>query len=322
MAEGPRVDCIKVHKSGSKRFFELSDGKDTATFYDLTIASHPSFYANGNLVHNCVDTRLSSEYNESIYQHLKITNEQVLDYGDDILGLLDFPQTHTKYKTTWIGMDVGYMTDPSELLVFAEEEDKKLGSKLTLVSRITLDRIAHEHQVATILWLLNFYKPRAFAMDKTGLGLPLYQDIQHRAKEDSVLKHFLDTIKGYNFSEKILVDFDDSIQVDQFRGDRVSEAGIKRNVLEYSTDKLRDLVDSKRLVLPIADKELIAEFQGQTYVFDKSTMDMYGRRRIFSTGQFHALDAARMAVLGWAQHGIDQMVKKPEYVPTTMVTFQ
>lgn len=280
-------------------------------------ATNPIFVLNRLMA--CVDKVVASDYNENIYQHLKISNEKILEYDDDILPLLDFPQSHLHSKANWIGMDVGYTNDPSEILVFSEEEDKKLGSKLRLISRISLDRVAHEHQVATILWLINFYKPKAFAMDKTGLGLPLFQDIQHRAKNDQAIKSFLDIIKGYNFSEKILVDFDDSIQVDEFRGDREKEAGLKRLVLEYSTDKLRDLVDSKRLILPDADKELIGEFQGQTYVFDKSTMDMYGRRRIFSAGTFHALDAARMAALGWAQYGIDQMVKKEVFKPTTMV---
>ncbi len=213
----------------------------------------------------------------------------------------------------------GNTRDPTEILVFAEETDKKVKSTLRLISRVSLDRVAHEHQVATILWLINFYKPKTFALDKTGLGLPLFQDIQNRAKNDQAIKQFLNIIKGYNFSEKILVDFDDSVQVDEFRGDREKEAGLKRLVLEYSTDVLRDLVDSKRLILPISDKQLIGEFQGQTYVYDKSTMDMYGRRRVFSSGTFHALDAARMAATGWAQFSIDEIVKKETFKPTSMV---
>jgi len=44
-------------------------------------------------------------------------------------------------------------------------------------------------------------------MDKTGVGLPLFQDLQDTAPSVAV------RIKGYNLSEKILVDFDDAAVV-------------------------------------------------------------------------------------------------------------
>lgn len=268
----------------------------------------------------CVDSDETSEYNDHQYVKMRITNEDILEYGDDILPLLDFPHSHVNFKHVWIGMDVGYTNDPSEILVFSEERDNKYNKEsfLKLVTRIQLERVNNPNQVAAILWLINFYKPKTFAMDKTGVGLPLFQDIQSRAKKDKNIDMFLDRIKGYNFSEKILVDFDDTVEVDEFRGDPVRDAGLYRNVLEYSSDKLRWLVDNKRLLLPW-DKELIGEFQGQTYTYDKSTMDMYGRRKVFSRGSFHALDASRMAVLGWAQFSIESVTKEEKWEPPTAV---
>jgi hypothetical protein len=63
---------------------------------------------------------------------------------------------------------------------------------------------------------------------------------------------------------------------------------------------------------------MIREFQGQTWVYDKSTMDMYGRKKVYSKGSFHVLDATRMAVLGFAQNAIEEMTKaeKHETVPS------
>lgn len=269
----------------------------------------------------CVDDNLEEPYNQHEYTKLRITNENVLEMGDDILPLLDFPASHLSYKTTWIGMDVGYTNDPSEILVFAEVVDKKVNKEATilkLVSRIQLERINNPGQVAAILWLIDFYKPKAFAMDKTGVGLPLFQDIQDRAARDPNLRPYLDRIKGYGFSEKILVDFDSTIEIDEFRGDAVKDAGLYRNVLEYSSDKLRWLVDTKRLRLPW-DTELIGEYQGQTYTYDKSVMDMYGRRKVFSKGNFHALDASRMAALGWAQHSIEAVTKEDKWEPVSSI---
>lgn len=281
-------------------------------------ATNPIFVLNRLMA--CVDSELSSFYNENVYTKLKINNEMLNEYNGDILPFIDFPQTHLDFNQIWMGMDVGYTNDPSEILVFAEETlSKNAPSVLKLISRIALQRIDHENQVKTILWLINFYKPNAFSMDKTGLGLPLFQDIQTKAKIDPNIRRYLDRIKGYNFSEKILVDFDDSIEVDEFVGDAVKEAGLYRNVLEYSTDKLRSLVDSKRLLLPW-DKEVIGEFQGQTFTYDKGRMDLYGRARNFSKGSFHTLDAARMAVLGFSQFKIDEFTKnKDVFEPITPV---
>lgn len=272
----------------------------------------------------CVDNDNESSYNKNEYTFLKINNEMVLEYGDDILPLLDFPHLHQRYANFWIGMDVGYTNHPSEIVVFAETKerakdseqgikrvDPKRKTALKLLSRIRLERISHGHQVQTILWLVNLYKPHAFAMDKTGLGLPLFQDIQERASTHPDYRIAVDSLKGYNFSGKILVDFDTSVQVDEYRGDIIKESGIERNVLEYSSDRLRAMVDDERLILPNS-ADIVREFQGQTWVYDKSTMDMYGRRKVYSKGSFHVLDATRMAVLGYAQHAIEDIAKSED----------
>jgi hypothetical protein len=88
------------------------------------------------------------------------------------------------------------------------------------------------------------------------------------------------------------------------------------NVLTYSSDKLRQMVDENRLILPW-DKELIAEFQGSTWSYDKSVIDMYGRKKRYNKGDFHNLDATRMATLGYTQYAIESMMKKEKWTPVT-----
>ena len=80
---------------------------------------------------------------------------------------------------------------------------------------------------------------------------------------------------------------------------------IKANVLEYSSDMLRAMVDQRQIRLPW-DIDMLREFQGQTYVMNKNSTDAYGKKQ-FNKGKFHALDAARMAVLGHLQERIDAM---------------
>lgn len=264
-----------------------------------------------------VDQDPASDFNDSVYTKIKVNSEMVIDNGDDILSFLNtIPYSHSSYKHVWIGADIGFTNDPTEILVFNEEKVKNGQSNLRLVTRITLDRISNPKQVEVILWLINFYKPHSFSMDKTGVGLPLFQEIQDQVKKAPGLTAAIGRINGYGFSEKILVDFDDSIVFDEFDTNH-TKAEMYRNVLEYSTDCLRKLVDSERIILPW-DKEIIAEFQGQTYE-NKASLDMYGRKRSFSTGSFHTLDAARMAALGYFQFGIEQMTKEPEYTPITPI---
>jgi hypothetical protein len=89
-----------------------------------------------------------------------------------------------------------------------------------------LERISNPQQVRAIVWVMDFYKPRAFSMDKTGVGLPLFQDLQGTSPAVAAV------IRGYNFSEKILVDFDDAaIALLKEGDDDIKEAGIMKNVL-------------------------------------------------------------------------------------------
>jgi hypothetical protein len=278
----------------------------------------------------CVDSEETSDYNVSEYTPISIKAETLSFYGQDVIDVLDFPERHKKYLGTqkkakaffWIGMDVGYTIDPSEIMVFVEYRKRQADdepSRLKLLTRVHMERVGHQDQVKAILRVIDFYRPQAFCMDKTGLGLPLYQDIQQTVGADPSKRWILDVIKGYNFSEKIVVDLDDSIEISDFADiDEVSRtAGIRRTVVEYASDVLRDLVDSNRLELPW-DKEVLKQFQGSTWTQIRS-MDQYGRK-LFSQADCHTLDGARMAVLGHAQHRIDTVLASRE-MPPVLDTF-
>ena len=255
----------------------------------------------------CVDDDLSSAYNLAEYQYLRITHEMLVDRGVErqVEEFIDFHQMHKKYKVTWAGMDVGYTNHPSEILIAGEERGANGARKLRLICRLHLERLSAPVQARVIKAVFDFYNPQTFGMDRTGNGLPLFQDLQDKYPEVAA------RIKGYNFSEKILVDFDQAAVADMGESeleDQIKEAGVYKQVLEYATDKLRELVDEKAFLLPW-DTSLIGEFQGQTWSYSKEAMDMYGRRRrVYSQGSFHALDAARMLALGFAQHTLEEMI--------------
>ncbi len=254
-----------------------------------------------------VDTDQSSDYNLNEYTQLTIDEANVREAGS-ILPFLDMPMSHLQnHKNFWIGADIGWTIAPTAIVIFGEEPAKE-GTKLRLLARIMLRKIATEDQVDAIIHLVETYRPIAFAMDSTGAGFPLLQNVQEKAREHDELRQIVDRIKGYNFSEKVIADFDERIEIDEDDPDGWKEAIIKRTVLEWSTDVLRGLVDSKRLVLPW-DRELIGEFQGQTWTYAKTNLDPYGRKKIYSAGSFHSLDAARMAALAYQQNAIEELIR-------------
>jgi len=246
----------------------------------------------------CVDQDQGSSYNTSEYMHYRVSDEMLKDLGLPIETLFEFPGAHKAYKRTWAGMDVGMTNHPSEILVFGEEPVKRNQAtiRLKLLTRIHLERISSPDQRAVMEAVYDFYRPQAFAMDRTGLGLPIISEIVTK----STNKPFAQAMVGYNFSEKIEVGF---LEVEEGSDEGVGEP-IMANVLEYSSDMLRLLVDQQRIRLPW-DVDLIREFQGQTYTISKSNTDAYGKKQ-FNKGKFHALDAARMAGLAFSLDGFNK----------------
>lgn len=258
----------------------------------------------------CVDTVEESEFNASEYTHLRINDERLRETGLAIGDLIDLPARHLTYERFWIGMDVGMTNHPSEIVVLAEETKTHTGGakkgapdmRLKLIARIHLERISSADQRAVLERLYDFYHPKCIAMDKTGLGLPIYQEI--KSGEHHGLANVL---KGYNFSEKVLVGYERELDDD---GEPIE---INANVLEYSSDRLRGLVDQEKIRLPW-DIDLLKEFQGQTYVVKHSTTNPYGKKE-FNKGKFHTLDATRMAALGWALHDVEAFKPVEDHEP-------
>jgi hypothetical protein len=172
--------------------------------------------------------------------------------------------------------------------------------------------------------IIDFYKPKAFSMDKGGNGLPMFQQIQkyvehvRAGNEDEVppwvmqykesLLQAVTVIKGYNFSSKLLVLIDDTLKTDDL--DDLTKAGLHRNCKDFATDTLREMVDRQQLLLPW-DDTFLKQFQGGTFVNTKGGMDQYGRRQ-YSKGNDHCLDAGRFMALGWALHALEEMLESPK----------
>jgi hypothetical protein len=95
----------------------------------------------------------------------------------------------------------------------------------------------------------------------------------------------------------------------------IEDLVIERNIVEFASDALRESVDSKGLLLPF-DRELLTEWQGQSYVIVKSGGGgPYGTKRQYSQGTFHTLDAGKMMIAGKRLLALDEMLAAKANAP-------
>jgi hypothetical protein len=251
----------------------------------------------------CVDDEQSSDFNQDVYYYRRISDEMLS--GSSMEMMLIVPGSHKKWNTTWAGMDVGMTNAPSEVLIFGEETLKTGGAALRLLTRLHLERIRSADQRRAIEILFEAYDLQLFTMDRTGLGLPMYQELQDAAPT------LMSRIQGYNADEKLVVGWKEHEDWED-----PEEYEIKRQAKDYGYDTLREYVDQKRLILPW-DRELLGEWQGQTWTLQRAETDAYGKRS-FARGKFHTLDAAAMMAVGREQLALTAFTKvaqEDEIVP-------
>ena len=261
-----------------------------------------------------IDTEEDSEYNSDIYYYASLDEGQVSDLRlanpeAPVSDLLSLPISHQNYSSIWIGMDIGWTISPSAICIFAEDATAKKGSSgLRLIGRILLNKFSGPDQARIVTYLMRFYRPVVFAMDATGAGKPLWDFIDEQISNDDELKILRGRVKNINFSEKVIVGFDENIKIQPGKGkDAYLDAAIKRPFVEASTDSVRKLVGDRKIALPY-DRDLLSELQAapQKGASVGSTLDEYGR-----SGRkkgMHNLDAIRCAVFSYDTKLIDQMI--------------
>jgi hypothetical protein len=255
----------------------------------------------------CVDKDDGSFYNTEVYGNIHIETEMLNNRS--LSSFLDFPAVHLTgwsqmaseilddgtrkppreigakkgYSAFYAGMDVGMTNHPSEILVFGQRVGEE---QLDCLLRIQMLRVDTETQIDVILRMFEYYgsKMKGFGVDKTGIGFSIWDILDKNPK-------VRDRVHGFNFSMVVPVGFEDR----ELRGtETMEDLAIKRNFVEHATDVLRrDYVDCRRMLLPF-DRELLGEWQGQSYT-EESTMNPYGKKN-FARGKFHTLDAAKCAM--------------------------
>jgi len=269
------------------------------------------------------ETKWATQYNEDIYTRIMLSDELIRASGAPIELFLQFPETHLeeRYFNFWGGQDVGFTRDPSELLIFGElehplKERRDAGvTLLRLLTRVHMMRVSADDQAAVVNHVFGFYgdRLRRFALDKTGNGLPLWQQLDPAAVGTAMNlrrtpDHVSQRVKGYGFSNKVAVEFDDR----ELEGDEKPEdAVIQKNVVSFAADELRRLVDTDGIELPY-DQDLLTEWQGQEIQYVRDEGSAAGRKTKIIGGSLHTLDAAFMMIAGKKLMNIEEALKQHE----------
>lgn len=192
---------------------------------------------------------------------------------DRIQELLNLPGGHGIY---WLGGDLGYTADPTELLLFEEDED----GILSLVLRVHAEHVAYPIISEIIAFLDRVYSPRGIGIDRGGNGLAVEQELLGLDKFHA--NGLPGRLVGYDFGGSIAV--------------HPKEGGepLKKRVKEEMTRQINLALHARKLLIPAGDPEVENQLCTQTYTLGNGGM-------VYSKGFDHIVDAMRCALLRRAQ---------------------
>lgn len=286
--------------------------------------SFSQFFVTARLM-ACMDQDRDSKYNTLTFKQQELQAEEVdltVGPGGDVGDLLDLPDNLG--QQVYGGMDVGLVTDPTVIMLWAILPDAQKRKRLQLIRMFHIWRF-RERQIRALTYRIARQYGltlRAFGQDITGLGLPLYQAMED---DEECPAHLKDVAKGYVFNAKMPVAVDKNYVSEQ--GDKlVDQYGhivevvrdkwtgqeqlvARMTMIEASTRYLRRFVDETFMQLPFHDK-LIADFQGET---EQRVKAMAGVRK--KPNAFHMLDAARAMAMAYMSAEMEEQVYARPHQP-------
>jgi hypothetical protein len=261
---------------------EFYGGKETAGWQHEVAGEHgkPSYGA-FNIEHLNLCRQEVLEY-----QKVEITGEELKDCDSEdasterlemLMNLM--PQT----GVYWVGGDLGYTNDPTELVVFREVEVAER-PVLRMVLRVHMEHVAYPHVAQAIALLERMYTPVGIGVDNGGNGMAVVQDL---LTLDRFKPLGLDgRLKGFDFGGMTTLAVRDGKEV-------------KKRTKELMTSLINGALQRRAIVLPIDDSEIEDQFTTQTYTLN-------GGNVVYSKGNDHIIDAVRCAMLAREQGALDQ----------------
>ena len=206
------------------------------------------------------------------------TEEEVFDRLEMLLNLV--PQD----GTFWIGGDLGYTNDPTEIVVFQETRDETR-ARARLVLRIHMEHVAYPHIAETIALLDRYYSPAGIGVDRGGNGLSVVQELTTMDKYREL--QLADRLHGYDFGGVTIIGYK-------------NDQPLKKRTKEHMTNLINRSLQWSTLLLPAGDIEIEDQFTTQTYT-------MANGKVVYSKGNDHIVDAVRCAALVRDQQRLDEL---------------
>lgn len=245
----------------------------------------------------CIDQEVESEYNTKQYVAQHFRWEDVNQTGAGIDHILDLPYALKSNKIV-VGMDLGLTNSPTVCSIFAEIDhrgkgDKSSRKRLALIRRITLERFKSK-EIRNLAYLVWQWRPDllGIGMDTTGLGFPIFQEIE---EDESYPDEFKAAIRGWKFNEKIEIPDEKEPVRDPaaYWLPTPEQSTSSVTVIEATTNYLREWVDSNYLLLPM-DPEVAEDLLAENIQRVQDVSRLTGSKK---PNRFHILDSFRMATL-------------------------
>jgi hypothetical protein len=253
-----------------------------------------------------MDQDSESDYNTNHFAFQKVHAEDIEELEADMKDVLDLPLT---YGHIHGGMDLGLTESPSVVSLFSAEKIKNV-PRLKLLRVYELWRLRPK-QLRQTLYALAFHfgpKLKSFGIDVTGLGFPIWQDMED---DETAPQHLLDISRGYFFNSMVPVGVEKEFIIEDTKGGMRDQYGsaVKEEIdplsgerryvtsmpmIEASTRYVRDWIDSGRLLLPF-NSEVAGDMMGETHQRVKAVSERSGRTR--KPNAFHILDSFRAAAM-------------------------
>jgi len=260
---------------------EFYGGRDTAGWQHEVAGEHgkPSYGA-FNVEYLTLARQDVLEYRKVVITGDELrdceTEEAAYDRLEMLLNIM--PQT----GVYWVGGDLGYTNDPTELVVFRETE---VGERhvLTLVLRIHMEHVAYPHIAQTIAMLERYFTPVGIGVDNGGNGLAVVQELLTLDKYKPL--QLEGRLHGYDFGGMTTLAVRDGREV-------------KKRTKELMTSLINGALQRRQLVLPAEDSEVEDQFTTHTYTLHNGII-------VYSKGNDHIVDAVRCAILAREQGKLD-----------------
>lgn len=279
-------------------------------------AAASAFFVAARLI-ACMDQDRESRYNTLEYVKQTIRSEELDAYDLTVAEALDIP---SDLKNVWGGMDVGLTTSPTVITLFNEERVGK-EIRLKLYRRWTLERFRTKQIRYALYALVDVLGAnlKGFGMDVTGLGFPIWQEMEDDEAAPDLL---MQIARGYFFNAKVPVGIDENQvrreengQLRDGYGAAVTKAHntltgeddyvVSMPMIEASTRYLREMVDKTLFMLPF-DGEIQRDMRGETQQRVKRVAGLKKK-----PNAFHILDSMRAMAMVYRAEGVEAILAAP-----------